>query len=58
VEIEPEGVPGDLRAGLEGRGHAIQVAKRRWGNMQAVFKSKQTGAVQSASDPRGADVGN
>jgi len=50
-------VPGDLRAGLEGRGHAIQVAKRRWGNMQAVFKSKQSGVAQAASDPRGAEVG-
>jgi hypothetical protein len=25
--------------------------------MQAVFKSKQTSAVQSASDPRGAELG-
>jgi gamma-glutamyltranspeptidase/glutathione hydrolase len=58
VEIEPEGVPADLRAGLEARGHAIQVVRRRWGNMQAVFKSKQTGAVQAANDPRGAEVGS
>jgi gamma-glutamyltranspeptidase/glutathione hydrolase len=57
VEIEPEGIPGDWRAALESRGHRIQVAKRRWGNMQAVFKSKQTGAALAASDPRGAEVG-
>lgn len=57
VEIEPEGVPGDLRAGLEARGHTVQIARRRWGNMQAVFKSKQTGMAQAASDPRGAELG-
>ncbi len=58
VEVEPEGFPASWRAALEAKGHRVETGKRRWGNMQAVFKSKQTGAVQAASDPRGADVEN
>jgi gamma-glutamyltranspeptidase/glutathione hydrolase len=57
VEIEPEGFPAEWRAALEARGHKLQTAKRRWGNMQAVFKSKQTGLAQAASDPRGSELG-
>jgi gamma-glutamyltranspeptidase/glutathione hydrolase len=57
VEIEPDGFPQDWRAALEARGHKLQTAKRRWGNMQAVYKSKQTGAAQAASDPRGSELG-
>ncbi len=57
VEIEPEGFPQEWRAALEARGHKLQTGKRRWGNMQAVFKSKETGAAQSASDPRGSELG-
>ncbi len=57
VEVEPEGISGEWRAALEARGHRVQVVKRRWGNMQAVFKSKETGAAQAASDPRGAEGG-
>jgi gamma-glutamyltranspeptidase/glutathione hydrolase len=56
VEIEPEGFPPGLAAALAGKGHAIHAAPRRWGNMQAVFRSKRTGLAQAASDPRGADV--
>ena len=57
VEIEPEGITAEWRAALEAKGHRLQVVKRRWGNMQAVFKAKQTGAAQAANDPRGAEVG-
>ena len=49
--------PGEWRAALEAKGHRLQVVKRKWGNMQLAFKSKQTGAAQAASDPRGMDVG-
>ena len=55
VEIEPGGFPAEWRAALEAKGHRIETGKRRWGNMQAVFRSKQTGAAQAASDPRGSD---
>jgi gamma-glutamyltranspeptidase/glutathione hydrolase len=57
VEVEPEGFPPAWRAALEAKGHKLETARRRWGNMQAVFKSK-TGVAQAASDPRGADVPN
>jgi gamma-glutamyltranspeptidase/glutathione hydrolase len=57
LEIEPEGFAGDWRSALEAKGHQLQVIKRKWGNMQLVFKSKHSGAAQAASDPRGADVG-
>lgn len=57
VEIEPAGFPPEWRAAIEAKGHTIQVVNRKWGNMQVVFKSKQTGAAQAASDPRGSDVG-
>ncbi|MBI3045841.1 MAG: gamma-glutamyltransferase [Betaproteobacteria bacterium] len=55
VEIEPGGFPADWRAVIETKGHRIETGKRRWGNMQAVFRSKQTGAARAASDPRGLD---
>jgi gamma-glutamyltranspeptidase/glutathione hydrolase len=57
VEIEPEGFTPEWRAALEARGHRLQPAKRRWGNMQAVFKARHTGAAQAASDPRGSELG-
>ncbi len=57
VEIEPEGFTLEWRAALTAMGHQIHVVNRQWGNMQAVFRSKQTGEAQAASDPRGSDVG-
>ncbi len=57
IEFEPEGFSASWRAALQGKGHAMQQGNRRWGNMQAVFKSKQTGIAEAASDPRGSDVG-
>lgn len=57
VEIEPGAFTDGWRAELEARGHRIQLVKRRWGNMQAVFKSRQTGAARAASDPRGSEIG-
>jgi len=58
VEVEPEAFPAQWRAALEAQSHRVETGRRRWGNMQAVFKSKQTGAAEAASDPRGAEVGN
>ena len=56
IEIEPEGFSAEWRAALQGKGHAIQQSSRKWGNMQAVFKSKKTGFAEAASDPRGSDL--
>jgi gamma-glutamyltranspeptidase/glutathione hydrolase len=57
VEVEPDGFSAEWRAALEAKGHQLQSTTRQWGNLQLVFKSKQTGAAQAASDPRGLDVG-
>jgi gamma-glutamyltranspeptidase / glutathione hydrolase len=56
VEIEPDGFDKQWRAALEAKGHTVRVAGRKWGNMQAVFKARSSGAAQAASDPRGSDV--
>jgi gamma-glutamyltranspeptidase / glutathione hydrolase len=55
VEVEPEGFPPQWRAALEAKGHRVEISRRQWGNMQAVFKAKSSGVTQFASDPRGAD---
>ena len=55
VEVEPGAFPPEWRAALEAKGHRVELAPRRWGNMQAVFRSKRTGMAQAASDPRGAE---
>ncbi|HXV11975.1 MAG TPA: gamma-glutamyltransferase [Burkholderiales bacterium] len=56
VEVEPEGFTPDWRAGLEAKGHRMRVVGRKWGNMQAAFRSRTDGSVQVANDPRGAGV--
>ena len=53
VEIEPEGFAPEWRAAMEEKGHTLRVVERRWGNMQAVFKSRRNGVATAASDPRG-----
>jgi gamma-glutamyltranspeptidase/glutathione hydrolase len=55
VEIEPYGFTPQWRDALAAKGHALHVAKRKWGNMQLVFKSRE-GVAQAASDPRGEGV--
>jgi len=57
IEIEPDSFTPEWRAALEARGHRIEVVGRKWGNMQAVFQARGTGAAKAASDPRGGDVG-
>ena len=57
VEIEPDGFSRDWRASLQAKGHRLRTVKRKWGNVQAVFKSKADGTAQAANDPRGADIG-
>lgn len=53
LEIEPEGFSAEWRGALEEKGHTLRVVDRRWGNMQAVFKSRRNGVATAASDPRG-----
>ena len=57
VEIEPDSFSAEWLAVLTAKGHQLRPATRKWGNMQAVFKSGVDGAAQAASDPRGFDMG-
>jgi gamma-glutamyltranspeptidase/glutathione hydrolase len=56
IEIEPEGFSADWQNALKAKGHVLRTVNRKWGNMQAVFKSKASGIASAASDPRGSDV--
>ena len=53
IEIEPGGFPDQWVDALRAKGHAVEVGRRKWGNMQAVFVDKKTGRIETASDPRG-----
>ena len=53
IEIEPGGFPDEWVDAMKSRGHAVEVGRRKWGNMQSVFLDKKTGRIESASDPRG-----
>jgi gamma-glutamyltranspeptidase/glutathione hydrolase len=53
IEIEPGSFPDEWVDAMESRGHAVEIGRRKWGNMQAVFLDKKTGRIESASDPRG-----
>ena len=56
LEIEPDSFSAEWLAALEAKGHKLQAAGRRWGNMQAVFKAHASGEAAAANDPRGADI--
>jgi gamma-glutamyltranspeptidase/glutathione hydrolase len=56
VEIEPDSFSGEWQDALKGRGHVIEIARRKWGNMQLVFQSRDRRVARAASDPRGKDV--
>ncbi|MBI3530126.1 MAG: gamma-glutamyltransferase [Betaproteobacteria bacterium] len=53
IEIEPGSFPDEWIDAMKSRGHAVEVGRRKWGNMQAVFLDRKTGRIESASDPRG-----
>ena len=56
IEIEPDTFSAEWRAALEAKGHKLQAASRKWGNMQAVFKAQGSGEAVAANDPRGSDI--
>lgn len=56
VEVEPQAFGAAWRDAMKAKGHTIHETGRAWGNMQVVFKAKQDGAAQAASDPRGEGV--
>lgn len=53
IEIEPGSFPDEWVAAMKSRGHAVEIGRRKWGNMQVVFLDKKTGRIEAASDPRG-----
>jgi len=53
IEVEPEAFGDDWIGALRGRGHAVAISGRAWGNMQVVHIERGTGRVSTASDPRG-----
>jgi gamma-glutamyltranspeptidase/glutathione hydrolase len=53
VEFESDALTAEERAALEKRGHKLEEARRRWGNMEVVTWDYATGKVDAASDPRG-----
>jgi gamma-glutamyltranspeptidase/glutathione hydrolase len=53
IEIEPGGFPDQWVDAMRAKGHVVEVGRRKWGNMQAVFVDKKTGRIETASDPRG-----
>ena len=53
VQVEPDSFSAEWIQALQSRGHEVEVYRRKWGNMQAVFVDAKTGERQVANDPRG-----
>jgi gamma-glutamyltranspeptidase/glutathione hydrolase len=57
LQFETDALSPEERKGLEARGHTLREGTRKWGNVQVVTWDYKSGAVEAASDPRGAGVG-
>ena len=53
VVYEEGAFTAEEKAGLEARGHKLELSPRSFGNMQVVTWDRDTGRVDAASDPRG-----
>ncbi len=53
IQVEPGVFSDSWIAALTRRGHTVEVYRRKWGNMQAVFVDARSGNREVASDPRG-----
>ena len=53
VSYEPDAFSPEEVEVLRGLGHSLKQRGRPYGNMQAVFWDRESGAVSAASDPRG-----
>lgn len=53
IQAEPGGFTDEWIAALRAKGHEVEIYRRRWGNMQAVFVDGKSGKRQVANDPRG-----
>lgn len=52
VRFEPDALTPDERAGLEERGHRLEAASRRYGNLQVVIWDRGADRLEAAADPR------
>ena len=57
LSAEPEAFTAEEVAALKARGHDVQVGDRTWGNMNVVQWRRDTGAVETGTDPRWKGVG-
>lgn len=53
IQYEKEAMTADEIKSLSERGHQLEEARYRYGNMQAVMQDKTTHTLTAASDPRG-----
>ena len=53
VAHEEGALTAEEKAGLESRGHKLELSPRSFGNMQVVTWDRKSGRVDAASDPRG-----
>jgi gamma-glutamyltranspeptidase/glutathione hydrolase len=53
IEFEPGAFSETWLQALRTRGHAVEIGRRKWGNMQAVYLDKRSGRATAESDPRG-----
>lgn len=56
LEVEPDAFDENWRKAMADRGHRIEAASRRWGNLQLVFQSADRRVARAANDPRGTGV--
>ncbi len=57
LSAEPEAFSTEEVAALKARGHDVRVGDRSWGNMNVVQWRRDTGAVETGTDPRWKGVG-
>ena len=53
IQVEPDLFDEAFLSALRDKGHVVEVYRRKWGNMQAVFRDARDGSVYVANDPRG-----
>ncbi len=53
VQYEPGAFDADMIKALTARGHQLKPLDSTYGNMQAIYRDRNTGQVYPASDPRG-----
>ena len=53
IQVEAGGFTDEWIVALRAKGHEVEIYRRKWGNMQAVFLDANSGKRQVANDPRG-----